>query len=292
MATHVVDHVTPKIVNKADKLQNRLSVKEDHSTPSGGFDPTPIPSAPPGYTVKFTFHRGDNLPVADFGCFSSDPFVFGQLHVALPPRHKQDPLVSFRTPTVHKNLNPIWNSEWIVGNVPASGFLLKAMVYDEDPANHDDKLGIAFINVPALSENWEGVKEQPFKIKKRYGSKRVYVFTNVSAFTTGHHKESFLIMSIECLGKTPGTNGGHMYTIGPQYWFKHHSPMIGRLTGIKDLVPSQDGSGKEVSRYKFVVSLSLLHFHMLIVSASKLLKFSFKDRYHQSSIIDMLLLGP
>ncbi|KAJ5919032.1 hypothetical protein N7466_009975 [Penicillium verhagenii] len=250
MASHPVDKYAPKLVEKADKLQSRLTMNDEHSKPAGGYDATPIPHAPPGYTVKFTFHRGVDLPVADFGSFSSDPYVDAQLQVDLPRRHKQDPMTSFRTPTVRKNMNPIWNSEWIVANVPASGFLLKAHLMDEDPADHDDKLGIAFIEVPAL-EGWKGFKEQSFKVKKRFGSKRVYVFTNVSAFATRHHKESFLIMSIECLGRTPGTEGGQMYTLGPNYWFKHFSPLIGRLTGTKDHVKALDGNGKPISRYNF-----------------------------------------
>lgn len=245
-----VDHYGPKLVEKADKLQHRLSMRDD-SQPAGGFDATPIPHAPPGYTLKFTFHRGIDLPVADFGSFSSDPYVYAQLSVDLPRRHKQDPLASFRTPTVRKDMNPVWNCEWIVANVPASGFQLKAYVMDEDPADHDDKLGIAFIETGALSDNWPGFKEQSFKVKKRFGSKRVYVFTNVSAFATGHHKESFLIASIECLGRTPGTEGGQMYTAGPNHWFKHFSPLIGRLAGTKDRVETQDGNGKAISRYNF-----------------------------------------
>ncbi|KAJ5097590.1 hypothetical protein N7456_008311 [Penicillium angulare] len=251
MAAKPVDKFGPKLVKKADQIQSRLTMNEDHSKPAGGFDATPIPKAPPGYTVKFTFHRGDDLPVADFGSFSSDPYVHAQLQVDLPRRHKQDPVMTFRTPTVRKNMNPIWNCEWVVANVPASGFLLKAYVMDEDPADHDDKLGIAFIEVPSLSEGWAGFKEQSFKIKKRFGSKRVYVFTNVSAFATGHHKESFLIMSIECLGKTPGTDGGQLYTIGPNHWFKHFSPLIGRLAGVKDQIQNHDANGKPVSRYNF-----------------------------------------
>lgn len=90
-----------------------------------------------------------------------------------------------------------------------------------------------------VSNDWPGIKEQSFRVKKRVESKRVYVFTNGSAFATGHHKESFLVMSIECLGKTPGDNGGLMYTLGPNHCFKHFSPLIGRLAGTKDQVPSQ-----------------------------------------------------
>lgn len=278
MATHAVDRYGPKLVEKADKLQHRMTTGSNLAKPAGGFDATPIPYAPPGFTLKFTFHRGDGLPFADFGSFTSDPYVYAQLLVDLPRRHKQDPVVSFRTPTVHKNTNPEWNCEWIVANVPASGFTLKASVLDEDPADHDDKLGIATIEVPSLSEDWRGFKEQPFKIKKRFGSKRVYVFTNVSAFATGHHKESFLVMSIECLGKTLGDEGGPMYTLGPNHWFKHFSPLIGRLAGTKDRVQSQDGSGKAVGRYKYVihavVSAEPCHANSLIPPVFKPFKYN------------------
>ncbi|KAJ5555444.1 hypothetical protein N7461_003914 [Penicillium sp. DV-2018c] len=250
LPVHPIDKYGPKFVEKADKIQHQVAMK-DESKPAGGFDATPLPHAPPGYTLKITFHRAEDLPIADFGSFSSDPYVAAQMVVGLPKRHKQDPAVRFRTPTVRKDMNPKWECEWIVANVPASGFNLKCYVMDEDPADHDDKLGIAFIDVPALSEDWAGFKEKRFKVKKRFGSKRVYVFTNVSAFATGHHKESWLVVSIECLGKTPGTEGGHMYTVGPNHWFKHFSPMIGRLAGIKDQVQSTDGSGKAISRYNF-----------------------------------------
>ncbi|CAG7953879.1 unnamed protein product [Penicillium salamii] len=250
LPVHPIDKYGPKFVEKADKIHRRVTMNED-SQPAGGFDATPIPHAPPGYTMKITFHRADDLPVADFGSFSSDPYVNAHMVVDLPRRHKQDPVVRFRTPTVHKDTNPAWECEWIVAHVPASGFQLKCHLMDEDPADHDDKLGIAFIDVPAISDGWAGFKEKRFKVKKRFGSKRVYVFTNVSAFATGHHKESWLTVSIECLGKTPGENGGQMYTIGPNHWFKHFSPLIGRLAGIKDQVQSTDGSGKSVSRYNF-----------------------------------------
>ncbi|KAJ5157587.1 uncharacterized protein N7482_008687 [Penicillium canariense] len=249
MAANTLDRYGPKVVDKADKLQKRLSMK-DHHQPAGGFDATPLPHAPPGYTLKFTFHRAVDLPIADFGSFSSDPYVFARLEVDLPRRHKQDPDVTFRTPTIRKNMNPVWNREWIVANVPASGFKLKTILYDEDPADHDDKLGLAVVELDSLSENWPGINEQAFKVKHRFGSKRVYAMTNFSK-VTGHHKESFIVMSVECLGKTPGAGGGQMYTAGPNYWFKHFSPLIGRLAGIKDQVQSEDGSGKSVTRYNF-----------------------------------------
>ncbi|KAF4209233.1 hypothetical protein CNMCM6805_002887 [Aspergillus fumigatiaffinis] len=252
---HALDKYGPKFVDKTEKLHDRavamkVATNGEHK-PAGGFDSTPIPHAPPGYSLKFTFHRGINLPCADFGTFSSDPYVKAQLVVDLPQRHKQDPIVTFRTPTVRKNRDPVWDSEWIVANVPASGFELKCHVYDEDAADHDDKLGIAYVEVGRIDDNWSGFKEQSFRVKKRLGSKRVYLFGNIAAFASRRlDLGSHLVISVECLGKTPGEEGGQMYTVGPNYWFKHFSPLIGRLTGTKDEVQSSDGK-KAVSRYNF-----------------------------------------
>lgn len=224
----------------------------DHHQPAGGFDSTPIPHAPPGYTLRFTFHRGDNLPFADFGSFSSDPYVKAQLVVNLPQRHKQDPGLLFRTPTVRKNTNPVWNSEWIVANVPASGFELKCHVFDEDAADHDDKLGNAYVKVDSVRDGWPGFQEERFKVKKRMGSKRVYIFGNLAAMASRRlDPSSYVVVSVECLGKTPGYDGGQVYTVGPNFWFKHHSPLIGRLAGTKDEIQKGVDGKKGVSRYNF-----------------------------------------
>lgn len=216
------DKLGPKLVDKTEELHDQaVAMKNstsdesthDHHQPAGGFDDTPIPHAPPGYTLRFTFHRGDNLPFADFGSFSSDPYIAAQLMFKLPQRHKQDPPLIFRTPTVRKNTNPVWDREWIVANVPASGFELKCCVLDEDAADHDDKLGNAYVQVNSINESWPGIKEQRFKVKKRMGSKRVYVFGNLAALASRRlDPGSYVVISVECLGKTPGSEGGQVYT--------------------------------------------------------------------------------
>ncbi|KAF7596179.1 hypothetical protein BBP40_003078 [Aspergillus hancockii] len=208
---HPVDKYGPKFVDKTEQLQNQavamkatLSGDPAQREPAGGFDSTPFTHAPPGYTLKFTFHRGINLPCGDFGSFSSDPYTVAQLNVDLPKRHKQDTNLTFRTPTVRKNRDPLWDSEWIVANVPASGFQLKCTVYDEDAADHDDKLGNAYVEVNSIPDHWDGFKEQTFKVKKRTGSKRVYLFGNIAALASGRlDVGSHLVISVEFLGRTP-----------------------------------------------------------------------------------------
>ncbi|KAL4866399.1 hypothetical protein BDV12DRAFT_136113 [Aspergillus spectabilis] len=253
---HLGDKYGPRLVSKADKLQHQAvamkgSSSGELSQPAGGFDSTPFPHAPPGYTLKFTFHRGVNLPCADFGSFSSDPYIHATLTVDTPQRHKQDPLPTFRTPTVRKNRDPVWESKWTIANVPESGFRLKCRVFDEDAADHDDKLGNAYIQVGSISTQWSGIQHQPFRLKKHTGSKRVYLFGNIAAIASRRlDTDSHLVISVECLGKTPGTNGAQVYTLGPNYWFKHFSPLIGRLVGTKDAIQTQDGK-KLVNRYNF-----------------------------------------
>uniref|UniRef100_A0A093V2P2 RasGAP-activating-like protein 1 n=1 Tax=Talaromyces marneffei PM1 TaxID=1077442 RepID=A0A093V2P2_TALMA len=186
---HVTERYGPKLVEKTEKAHERALAfrpsdhqdKAEEGSPPGGFDDTPFPHAPAGYTLKFTFHRASNLPAADFGTLSSDPFVRAELKTALPKRHKQDPNAVFRTPTIRRDVNPVWNAEWVVANVPASGFHLKCRVYDEDPADHDDRLGNAHMLVDRITEDWDGIKERAYRLKKRAGSKRAYTVRMVVA---------------------------------------------------------------------------------------------------------------
>ncbi|EDN07535.1 conserved hypothetical protein [Histoplasma mississippiense (nom. inval.)] len=227
------------------------STSPQEQQPAGGFDSTPVPPAPPGFTLKFTFHRASNLPIADIRTLSADPFVLAHLTSDLPRRNKQDPDLVFRTRTIPKNVEPVWDSHWIVANVPSSGFELKCRIYDEDAVNSDDKLGNVKISVQSLSESWPGIIEQPYKVQKRTANKRAYFVRSLSVVCSRNkHLHATLYLSVQCLGRTPGDEGGRMYTVGPNYWSKHFSPLIGRLAGTMDYGPSENGE-KPVSRYNF-----------------------------------------
>ena len=251
---HRTDAIGTKFVDKTGELQDKAAQhgkgpKKEGSQPAGGLDKTPIPSRPPGYTVKFTFHRATNLPMADINTLSSDPYVKAILKTELPTRHKQDPDMQFRTATIRRDTEPVWNAEWIVANVPSSGFELKARIYDEDPADHDDRLGNVHVHVESLNENWGGIKEHAYQIKKRMGSKRAYMIRGCAAmFLRGLHMSGELLISVEVLGRTDTDNGGRPWTIGPCNWTQHLSPMIGRLAGTKEPGQSKEG---QTEKYKY-----------------------------------------
>ncbi|MCJ1474686.1 hypothetical protein MMC13_003346 [Lambiella insularis] len=247
--SHKTDAYATKFVDKTTALQEKAKDKTPgaggdgkEKGPAGGFNKTAVPKASPGYNVRFTFHRATNLPMADVNTFSSDPYLVALLKTSLPRRHKEDPLICFRTRTIRRNVKPEWNSEWTVANVPASGFELKCRLYDEDPADHDDRLGNIHVHVDRVSEGWEGIRDQPYKIKKRMGSKRAYLVRGcVSMFNRKIPMSGEVFISIEVLGRTEGENGGRMFTMGPCNWSQHLSPMIGRLAGTKD--PKEDAEG-------------------------------------------------
>ena len=251
---HRTDAFATKFVEKTASWQQKAAkygAKKEKPQPPGGFDDTPIPDAPPGYTVKIVFHRAESLPMADINSFSSDPYILAQLNVDLPPRHKQDPHMRFRTPTIRRSTDPVWNCEWIIANVPSSGFKLKARIYDEDPADHDDRLGNVHVHVNSLHDNWPGIKEQPYKIKKRMGSKRAYMIRGCAAMlSSGLEMSGKLIVSVQLLGRTDvGSNGGRVWTVGPCAWSRHLSPMIGRLAGTKEA--GQGKNGAKTEQYNF-----------------------------------------
>ena len=253
------DRIFGKFLHASGKLRQQAKAHAPQSDehghekgkePAGGFDSTPIPAAPPGYTVKITFHRAYNLPFADFSSLSSDPFLVATLKTDLPKRHRQDPDLVFRTPTVRRNTNPEWNSVWTVAHIPHSGFTMKIRLYDEDPADHDDRLGNVQLRFYNISEGWTGQKEQICDIKKRMASKRAYLIRGCAAMILRNVKmNGELVVSVESLGSSEG-EGGRAYTLGPLPWTRHYSPLIGRLTGTKERSETEDGT-KKPEKYNF-----------------------------------------
>lgn len=218
-----------KAKEKVDKKQQKL---KDKTKPAGGYDSTPIPPARDGYTIKFTFHRAENLPMSDLSSQSSDPYIHATLTAPLQKRHKEDPNLVYRTRTIQNNTDPQWDSQWIVAGIPSGGFKLKCRLYDEDGQDHDDRLGNVTIVVDHLGADWRGFREERYTVKKRMGSKRAYLLRGCAALVSNVSMNASLYVSAEVLGESDPPHG-RMYTIGETSWIKHYSPMIGRIVGMK-----------------------------------------------------------
>lgn len=255
---------TTELKERFAEAKHKITTKAK-TKPAGGYDPIPLPDAPQGYTVKFTFHKATNLPVADFHTHSADPFIVATLTADVPRRHKEEPALTHRTPTIRRTTEPVWENEWVVANVPASGFTLKCRLFDEDWPDHDDRLGNVTIQIPHVDENWEGLgpNGQEFEVKKRSGSKRAYFFKAIAkTFTHGGSMTPILHLGMEVLGKSDPPHA-QMYTVGPTSWVKHFSPMIGRLTGVKvnkdeqdDASSSAQADDHKLTKYEYVLSCS------------------------------------
>lgn len=203
--------------------------------PPGGFDATPLPDAPQGYTLRFCFRGAANLPPADFNTASSDPYLTATLKMANPKRHRENPDLMHRTPTLRRTLEPEWNDKWVVANVPPSGFTLKCRLYDEDSRDGDDRLGNVAVKVPRVFDHWHGIPPpgREFCAKKRVMSKGAYLLKGLSSLLSSRsHMAPRLTISIELLGPSEPPHA-QTYTLGPTTWVQHFSPMIGRIVGTK-----------------------------------------------------------
>ncbi|TBU61824.1 hypothetical protein BD310DRAFT_919941 [Dichomitus squalens] len=201
------------------------------------------------YTCEIVFHRATNVPVADLNDLSSDPYV----NATLTPLHNLtgdagSPSVqslSFRSQTSRKTLNPTFtNARWLVSGIPASGFALTLWLMDEDPGDHDDKLGRTVIPIPGsegsvLREGWD-TGEREHKIHKRHGGLRTRMNTYLARmFTRGRVRHQVRVyVSVRVLGPAPrleGDNANRIYTLGPHIFVRHFSLLAARLASVQSL---------------------------------------------------------
>lgn len=239
------DKDTAKPSDAKDEVKDEQPESSD-SEPEGGHDETQLtPSKEPTYVVRIVFHQASNLPIADVGQLSSDPYVLAQLAAdgqegtRYGKRHKDDPYLRYRGPTAHSTTEPRWETEWIVAGVPASGFVLTARVYDEDNGTKDDRLGKVVLSSGALEDGWS-CDARDFELKKRGASSRAWGLHAVRKLHPGNRdKDPTLRLSAEVLGTTED-ECGKMYSLSS--WFSiHYSPLIGSIVGTTS---KQEGTEK------------------------------------------------
>jgi hypothetical protein len=286
-------------IKRPNKIGSGLKDRVHQITkgPPGGFDPTPLPDAPQGYTIRFIFHGASNLAPADLVTISSDPFLHATLKGTQPKRHKEDPDLYHRTRTIRNSTEPQWDDEWVVANVPPTGFTLKCRLYDEDYPDHDDRLGNVTIKVPSISQDWKGIPPpgRVYEAKKRVMSKRAYLTKAVTSVVNHNmHMTPLLRVSMELLGPSDPPYA-QMYTVGPTTWVKHFSALIGRIAGVKVNANSDDdartdqdeqvdqaGNKKsKTQKYEYVHPILKLG-STYIFLVSKRMKCSLKARCHPS----------
>lgn len=103
------------------------------------------------YELKVIIHSGSNLPVGDIT--TSDPFVVVSL----------DERILGRTPTIEKNLNPIWETSFEkMGLLGIQNSILQLRIYDEDK-NSDDMLGVINIALRDLIQKSCQLYESPLE---------------------------------------------------------------------------------------------------------------------------------
>lgn len=193
----------------------------------------PLPDARTGFTIKFTFRSAANLPPGDISTVSSDPYLISTLRISGARRHKEDPDLSHRTKTLRKTTEPEWHEEWVVANVPPTGFSLKCRMFDEDSPDHDDRLGNVTIKVHRLHDGWQGFSPKEFEAQKRVISRRALVLKGIASLISSNVKMTpRLCIGIELLGRSDPPHA-QVHTVAPTTWVKHYSPMIGRLAGTK-----------------------------------------------------------
>ncbi|THH11170.1 hypothetical protein EW145_g837 [Phellinidium pouzarii] len=217
------------------------------------------------YSVLFTIHRAQNVPIADFHDLSADPYV--RAHIVAPnrPRSPSEPPLRWRTPTVHITRDPVWEDTWLVGGLPSDGFLLELSVIDEDVKDRDDRLGKAEARFTRdmMHEGFE-VREKEFKIQKRRGSVLPYIMTYLAPILPGQHlrKHPRIIISAKVVGKTKTLDDSRVYTIGPNAYTQHFSPLIGSMVNrsnrfTKSLPKQETGDHKRLVKASTFVASQL-----------------------------------
>ena len=172
------------------------------------------------FVVQIIFHRAQSLPVADIHNLSCDPFIEATvsnriIDDAIEPG--ETPLI-WRTQTIHRTRDPIWEAQWTIGGVPGTGFSLRMRLKDEDETGRDDRLGKAYLHVTTdMMKVGAQLKDHECKIWKRKGNFRPWIQTYITSVIPGQHlrKHGRVFVTVRVLDKDKKCGYLRMHTVGP-----------------------------------------------------------------------------
>lgn len=65
-------------------------------------------------------------------------------------------------------------------------------------------------------------------------------------FSGSIHMSGKLTISVGMIGRSPDSQRGRVYTVGPCHWSQHYSPLIGNIVGTKG--PEQSAGENTVEK--------------------------------------------
>ncbi|CAF4155060.1 unnamed protein product [Adineta steineri] len=147
------------------------------------------------------FHGAQNLPKMDL-IGTADPYFRAQI---------DDGQIEFISSCTVNTLNPIWNEEWIVRNVPSTGKLFVTVYDKDDDTIYDDYIGNFQIDLKPVENEF------------------------ITIYGPGNIKRGVFELTIISIPRSSDTLNLRPYMFdGPVRFSRHSSLTAGRLTKIND----------------------------------------------------------
>lgn len=134
------------------------------------------------FLLTIVVHSAHKLAIADFT--SSDPYVILLL----------DKKEIGRTPTIYRNLNPVWGVKFVVPLTHVHS-VLTFRLYDEDSGKNDDILGVTSVDLSTLYKN--EVLEKNYPLRQREDSEELAKGTLSFSLHVGKSETLIRIMQNE-----------------------------------------------------------------------------------------------
>lgn len=182
------------------------------------------------FSVTVVIHSAHNLAIADFT--TSDPYVILLL----------DKKEIGRTPTIFRNLNPIWESKFVIP-VTHVHSTLTFRIFDEDSGKNDDIMGVVTVDLCTLYMN--EVLEKKYPLRQREDApdlakgklsfsvliEKCETLIRIQKNETASHDISYEMSAMlkeeidNCLGQT-NSNGAFVIDSAPIFMTMMKSPFL------------------------------------------------------------------